>query len=285
MNIYHLSNYVLKLPFSHLERGTRSRTRNFIDNIRAAGNTNINGALVETGRQILEAYQSDPHRANMLFLISDGRTNVGERDPIIMDRNFRNAKLDTPVILHTFSVGRSDNEQLLNRLTILNGGSLHQIQTEDLFNELLDVAIDKLRRECPLLSNIQFNYPNGSVEELTITSFPYFTKGQELIVSGRVLQGADDVIHMNITGNIRGGRRFTWRRSISLRLASESQNSCLNETMLAYLKVKEMNEEYILTNDDQLRDEITDISKRHHFVTNLTSLLVSEATNEQRVSR
>ena len=246
----------------------------------AGGGTNIDKALVAAGEQISAAFQSDPSRANLIFLISDGRTNKGELDPIKIDRNFRNAKLETPVILHTFLVGQSANDRLLKRLTILNGGKLYHIGIDGLTNELLDITINELGRACPLLSNIKFNYPDDSVEDLTLTSFPYFIKGQELIVSGRILQGAADVIHMNITGDIRGGRSLTWRRSISLRLAHESQNSYLSETMLAYLIVREKNQEYIFSNDDNLKDEIVNISKRYHFVTSLTSLLVSETLEE-----
>ena len=284
--MYEFLHKYVYLP--HLDRRTRRRALDFIDSIEADGRTNINNAVVEAGRQISEAFQSDPHRANLILLISDGRTNGGELIDNKIDANFRKAKMETPVILHTFSVGPSDNERLLKRLTILNGGSLHHIRTEALFDELLDVTINKLRLECPLLSNIQFNYPDGSVEDLTLTSFPYYIKGQELIVSGRILQGSADILHMNITGNIRGGRSITWRRSISLRLANESQNSCLNETMLAYLNVTDLYDEYrvqfgysLTMRQLELKKQIVDISKLYHFVTNFTSLLVSENSNER----
>ena len=203
--------------------------------------TNINDPIVEAAEQILAAFQSDPNKANVVFLISDGYANWGETDPIRIDRNFRNSKGNAPVVLHTFSVGNSDNYALLKRLTIFNGGDLHYIKPSNLYEDIRKIYKEV---ECPLLSNIQFNYPDGSVEDLTLTSFPYFFRGQELIVSGRILQGSADILHMNITGNIRDGRSFTWRRSISMRLANESQNSCLNETMLAYLKVAKKYEEY-----------------------------------------
>ena len=198
----------------------------FIEGISATGGTNINTPMVEAAEQMFAAFQTDPNRANLVFLISDGGANSGVTDAIQIDRNFRNAKRDAPIVLHTFSVGDSHNYALLKRLTIFNSGDLHYITPNTIVNSRLDEDIRKIYKEveCPLLSNIQFNYPEGSVEGLTLTSFPYFFKGQELIVSGRILRGEDDVIHMNITGNIRGGRRITWRRSISLRLANESQN-------------------------------------------------------------
>ena len=253
----------------------------FIANIEADGWTNIDGAVVEAGRQIFEAFQSDVHRANLIFLISDGKANRGELNACIIDLNFREAKGETPVIFHSISV-QSDNNQLLYRLTMLNGGSLHHMENNSvgLREEILNITIRKLHTECPVLTNIQFNYPDGSLENLTMTSFPYYIKGQELIVSGRILQGSADLIHMSITGNIRGGRRFTLRRSINLRQPTESQDSCLNETMLEYLRVKEKYEKYSITNDDNLKAEIIDISKRYHFVTNLTSFLVSENLDE-----
>ena len=155
-------------------------------------------------------------------------------------------------------------------LTIYNNGSFHYISNDDVQNGRL---IDELRTtyqdyRCPLLSNINFNYPNGSVDQLTVSSFPYFFKGQELVVSGRILSGEDDYIRMSITGVIGNGRTITWRRIISARLASQREEGCLIDKMSAYMRVKQSYTKYLYNPTEELKNEIIKQSKLNHFVTN-----------------
>ena len=171
---------------------------------------------------------------------------------------------------------------MLRRLSVYNNGEHNHIAKDTQLSE----SVVKIYREveCPLLTDIKFNYPDGSVDQVTVNSFPHFYKGQELIVSG-ILKGDADILRMNITGKIRGGSTFTWRRSISIRLANTDEDSCLIDKMRAYMDVKDKYSQYELTlelggDDEDLKDEIIQISKENHFVTNLASLLVSESTGE-----
>ena len=238
----------------------------------------MNDPLVTAAQHLYTAFQEDPNRANLIHLISDGRANIGVTNADDINTNFRNAQGNAPIVMNTFSVGRYANNGLLSKLTVFNTGRLHYISDAT----VRDVGLnDELTRvfddyKCPILSNVTFNYPDGSVDQLTITSFPYFFKGQELAVSGRILSEEDDYIHMTITGVTGSGRTVTWRRIISMRLASQSEEECLVDKMSAYMRVKQNYTDYLYRPTEELKDYIIEQSKQNHFVTNLTSLLVSE---------
>ena len=268
----------------HVEFSKKYEAINFINDIRASGLTDINGGSVAAVQQIVDGFNADPNRANLIFLISDGHANIGEINPDQIDRNIRNAKGNVPLAFHSFPVGRRADIKLLRRLTVYNNGELHPITDKTVTQNGLSEEIRRVYTsvECPLLSNVKFSYPDGSVEDDTLNSFPYFFNGQELIVSGKILNGSADLIQMQITGTIRTGETITWRRRINIRLANPQEDDCLNNTLRAYLDVKKKYNDYseLLTftgqEDYQLKQEIIDASKRHHFVTNLTSLLVSK---------
>ena len=137
----------------------------------------MNDPLVTAAQHLYTAFQTDRNRANLLYLISDGHANSGlvtNADDI--NTNFRNALGNVPIVMNTYSVGSNANNGLLLKLTDCNTEYLHYISDETVNDFGLSEELIKTYEDykCPLLSNVNFNYPDGSVDQLTRTSFPYF---------------------------------------------------------------------------------------------------------------
>ena len=242
----------------------------------------MNDPLVTAAQHLYTAFQEDPNRANLIHLISDGHANSGVTNADDINTNFRNAQGNIPIVMNTYSVGSNANNGLLSKLTVFNTGRLHYISDETVndFGLSDELTITYLHYRCPILSNVNFNYPDGSVDQLTITGFPYLFKGQELAVSGRILSGEDDFIRMTITGVIGSGRTITWRRIISMRLVNQREHSCLIDRLSAYMEVKQTLEKYSYYPTQEIKNKLIELSKQNHLVTALTSLLVSESSQE-----
>ena len=131
---------------------------------------------------------------------------------------------------------------------------------------------------CPLLSEINFNFPNGNVLNLSVTSFPTYYRGDEILVSGEILSG--DTVSFEVTASRSGGVDFRYQGLIEVFLGEPAEKEfCLEGQLHAYQLIRQSLEQVSAAETTEekeiLKSQILEYALRFRFVTDLTSLIVS----------
>jgi len=159
-----------------------------VEQLEAAGETNINGALIKAltilthvkQKGVLDGVQP------MVFFLTDGHPTVGVTDTIEILNNVRNANkvIQTPIFSLAF--GRKTDFKMLRLLSVQNLGFARKIYTAS----DASLQLEGLYKEVssPILSNVSFDYLNSSIvtQSLTDTAFHTFYQGGEMVVAGMV---------------------------------------------------------------------------------------------------
>ena len=135
---------------------------------------------------------------------------------------------------------------------------------------------------CPLLSEINFKFPDGNVFNLSVTSFPTYYRGDEILVSGEILSG--DKISYEVTANRTGSINFKYQGQIEVFLGELEEELCLEAQLHAYQLIRQTLEQaYAAETTEErefLRSQILEYALKFRFVTDLTSLIVSPLLSE-----
>ena len=130
---------------------------------------------------------------------------------------------------------------------------------------------------CPLLSEINFNFPNGNVINVSVISFPTYYRGDEILVSGEILSG--DTVSFEVTANKSGGVGYRHQGLIEVFLGELEEELCLEAQLHAYQLIRQNLEQIsaAVTTEERefLKSQILEYALRFRFVTDLTSLVVS----------
>lgn len=181
-------------------RHERKRALAFIEKIKAAGETNINDALLTALRG-----NPVPNRQRIIVLLTDGAgvTNA----PRILE-NITGANAEQTRIF-VFGVGDDLNVHLLDRLAVNNGGTYHHLEP----NEDIEMAVSSLFRliNDPILTNIEIDFGDIATEDVYPQKLPddLFSHEQHTLV-GRYRGNGNT--RLKLRGHINGEEhKFTKR--------------------------------------------------------------------------
>lgn len=243
----------------------------FIDELEAKGGTNIGDAL-NSGKSLLKAAGDRPA---YLVLLTDGEPTVGETSLKGLAASLENRNLR----VFDFGVGYDVNTRLLNRLSSDNHGTAQFVEPGESLEVALSSFYDKIR--APMMSDVEIKFNGVTVKDTYPRSVKDLFAGNQVLLLGRYK--GSGAAKLEITGKVNGAlKSFSFPLEFSGADASSSHLTRLwAMRRIGYLtEVAQANGE-----NKEVIDEIIELSKRHGIITNYTSFLVTDPSENNRIVR
>uniref|UniRef100_A0A452FV98 Inter-alpha-trypsin inhibitor heavy chain 2 n=1 Tax=Capra hircus TaxID=9925 RepID=A0A452FV98_CAPHI len=266
--------------------------KNYIEKIQPSGGTNINEALLRAIFILNEANNLgmlDPNSVSLIILVSDGDPTVGELKLSKIQKNVRQNIRDN-ISLFSLGIGFDVDYDFLKRLSNDNRGIAQRIYG----NQDTSVQLKKFYNQVstPLLRNVQFNYPQTSVTDVTQNSFPNYFGGSEIVVAGKVdpeklgqLQSiitatsANAELVLETLAEMDGLEDFLSK--------DKHADPDFTKKLWAYLTINQLLAERSLAPTAAEKRKITktilQMSLDHHIVTPLTAMVIENEAGDERM--
>uniref|UniRef100_A0A8C9K7R0 Inter-alpha-trypsin inhibitor heavy chain H3 n=1 Tax=Panthera tigris altaica TaxID=74533 RepID=A0A8C9K7R0_PANTA len=161
--------------------------RTFVKNIDDQGMTNINDGLLRGISMLNKAREehSVPERStSIVIMLTDGDPNVGESRPEKIQENVRNA-IGGKFPLYNLGFGNNLNYNFLESMALENHGLARRIYEDSDANLQLQGFYEEVAN--PLLTDVEVEYPENAIQDLTQSAYQHFYDGSEIVVAGRLL--------------------------------------------------------------------------------------------------
>ena len=264
----------------------RDKLNEIVNNIRARGLTNFDGAL-QDGMDVMEKFvnKSDTDCVHLMVALTDGAPTSGHTtNPDEIAQRFKNKvkhfseitkKAFYPYLLG-FGSNNDLNFNLLQKLAAENQGFFHRIyKGSDVEKQLIEFFKEIA---CPVLCSMQLKFQKpGLVKNVTQTDFTgCFFDGSQLLVAGRINRALRRGSRVTLRGSSADGNKVL-RSNRIINLQSGSNGTSLVERTWAYLQISQTLEIVKKLSGEEkeaLEKEILQLSLQYKFVTRLTSLVV-----------
>ena len=255
--------------------------------MRADGVTGANEGLLaalEHGQKGLDRGELK-NKQTMIIFLSDGQPTSTTSTKLLRNVRVKNKKTQFPI--YSLAFGRGADFDLMVELSEESEAFPRQIY-EDSDAALQLEGFFKLISN-PLLSKVEINYIDDTVEDVSVTKTKTFFKGSEFIVTGRVKPG---------TSVIRCGWKGTgatpYQQDLSFCLLPPFIGSCINipppppprtqsqnfvKNLHAFLNIKQL----LKKDDSTSRGKALRLALDSNFVTELTSLIVHKKGEKDKV--
>ncbi|XP_028643373.1 inter-alpha-trypsin inhibitor heavy chain H3 [Grammomys surdaster] len=280
----------------HLVQATPANlkeARAFVKNINDQSMTNINDGLLR-GIEMLNKAREDhlvPERStSIVIMLTDGDANTGESRPEKIQENVRNA-IGGKFPLYNLGFGHNMNYIFLENLALENHGFARRIYEDSDANLQLQGFYEEVAN--PLLTNVEVEYPENAILDLTRNSYPHFYDGSEIVVAGRLVDRNMDNFKADVKGH--GALNdLTFTEEVDMKemdAALKEQGYIFGdyiERLWAYLTIEQLLEKRKNAHGDEKENitaEALELSLKYHFVTPLTSMVVTKPEdNEDQTS-
>ena len=243
------------------------RAKNFVEQIRAEGGTNINDALIDALKP--GAGRSSDGRPYLIVFLTDGQPTIGvtDLDKILQNVSGANA---SEVRLFVFGVGDDVNTNLLDRLAKENHGAREYIGDREDLEIKLSSFYRKVAR--PVLANLELTWNGLNVHDVYPRELPDLFAGGEVVVVGRYSGSGPAAIEVH------GERRGTRERHVyEVNLAATDTRHQFLPRLWALRKVGFLLDEIRLHGENkELVDAVVQLAIRHGIITPYTAYLVHE---------
>ncbi|XP_041636801.1 inter-alpha-trypsin inhibitor heavy chain H2 [Cheilinus undulatus] len=266
--------------------------KNYIQNIKPNGGTNINEALMRAVQMLVRASNQgliDPRSVSMIILVSDGDPTVGEIRLRTIQKNVKRVMREE-YSLFSLGIGFDVDYDFLERIAMENRGMAQRIYANHDAAEQLRMFYSQV--SSPLLRQITIQFPEDSVSEVTQNSFDKFFSGSEIVVAGKVLPSDSNTLTSFTTAAA---------ARLDIRLETEADTMELDQELAkqqhsftgfakqlwAYMTVKQLISERALAPSAAKKRKITQrimaLAVEHQFVTPLTAMLVESEDATERL--
>nr|XP_022331449.1 inter-alpha-trypsin inhibitor heavy chain H4-like [Crassostrea virginica] len=269
-------------------------SKNYVNNIKSGGGTNIDLALKE-GIKRLTQISGNKGRAPVLVFLTDGEATVGETNT---ERILENLKRENEAEIPIFSLafGQGADFDIVKRVAAQNNGFGRKIYEDS--DAALQIAGFYKEISTVLMKNVSFNYIDGTLydTEVTTTKFNTYFKGSEMVVAGKVRDLNKLQSGLTVNGTGVGNREIEipvprmwctilpWPPRPPMPFTTPTppvttRNPSIMEKLWAYLTIKQLlkdKDALDSTNEIKtLNDKIIQLSLKYQFVTPLTSMVVT----------
>ncbi|XP_074054311.1 inter-alpha-trypsin inhibitor heavy chain H4-like isoform X2 [Macrotis lagotis] len=255
----------------------------FLSNTQALGVTNLNEAILVAVRMLNEINKKQLLPAgsvSMVILLTDGNPTEGETRLEKIQENVK-ILMNGQYHLYCLSFGFDINYAFLEKLALDNGGMVQRIYD----NSEADLQLQDFYQEVanPLLTKVEFHYPDNAVELLTQDNFKVFFKGSELVVAGKLTPQAPDLFIAQVRGQS-NTQNLSFQKEVNIVKEEEVFEDPKNifngfmERLWAYLTIQQLLEKAISASDPEkqsLKARALDLSLNFSFVTPLTCMVVN----------
>ncbi|XP_045349110.1 inter-alpha-trypsin inhibitor heavy chain H3 isoform X2 [Leopardus geoffroyi] len=263
--------------------------RTFVKNIDDQGMTNINDGLLRGISMLNKAREehSVPERStSIVIMLTDGDPNVGESRPEKIQENVRNA-IGGKFPLYNLGFGNNLNYNFLESMALENHGLARRIYEDSDANLQLQGFYEEVAN--PLLTGVEIEYPENAIQDLTQSAYQHFYDGSEIVVAGRLL----DEDMNNFKADVKGHgaiNDLTFTEEVDMKemeKALKEQDYIFGnyiERLWAYLTIEQLLEKRKNAHGEEkenLTAQALDLSLKYHFVTPLTSMVVTKPEDNE----
>jgi Ca-activated chloride channel family protein len=248
----------------------RKAAHAWINRLTAAGSTDINRALLEALGQ-LQVKQVNQHPGYILFL-TDGLPTQGETEVERILANAQNNKPEqTSLRLFTFGVGYDVNTDLLDTLSQELGGRSNYVRPDEAIDEEVSQFYSGI--STPVLVDTALSFgQNVVVDETYPYPLPDLFAGDQLVLVGRYAKGGQATVTLRGVAN---GQKMSFQYPGQTLVQSGGEPFVAR--LWATRKIGALLEQVRRSGPDQeLIDEIVNLSLTYGIVTPYTSYLVVE---------
>ncbi|XP_070594764.1 inter-alpha-trypsin inhibitor heavy chain H3-like [Erythrolamprus reginae] len=266
-----------------------NQSKEFIQQIRASGGTNFHDGIM-TGIEILnKGYElkSVPERsASLVITLSDGAANDGVTDPTQIQENVKNAtKGQYPI--YNLGFGYDLDYAFLERIARENNGVARRIYADSDAALQLQGFYDEVAN--PLLTEVELDYKENAISDLTQNCFKHYYDGSEIVVAGRITD--NDLNSITAEVKAQGALNevtYTEQADVEETVkAFEEQQYIFGEYIerfWAYLTIQQLLEARSVAKGDEkgnITAKALELSLRYKFVTPLTSMVVTKPEDNE----
>lgn len=270
------------------------KAKRFVENIEAAGGTNIEDAL----HAALKLLQNDPGKAKMIVFLTDGLPTVGETniDTILKhvkewnvtvakaddtNAHFRTVGLAPPngnsARIFCFGLGYDVNVPFLDRLADLGNGDSDYIKPQEDVESRVSSFFAKVAS--PVLSNVNIAFDGMETYDIYPKTMPDLFKGSQLVVTGRFRGNGAGTVRLS---GLTSGSEESFKLAVKSGEA-DGLNSYIPR-IWAQRKLGYLIDQIRLSDNPagqkEVLDEIVRLSREYGIITEYTSFLIDEP--EQR---
>nr|XP_051706994.1 inter-alpha-trypsin inhibitor heavy chain H3 isoform X3 [Oryctolagus cuniculus] len=263
--------------------------RAFVKSIQDQGSTNLNDGLLR-GISMLNTAREEhrvPERStSIVIMLTDGDANSGESRPEKIQENVRNA-IGGKFPLYNLGFGNNLNYNFLESLALENDGFARRIYEDSDANLQLHGFYEEVAN--PLLTSVEMEYPKNAILDLTQNSYQHFYDGSEIVVAGRLADEDMNSFKADVKGHgALNDLTFTEEVDLKETEAALKEREYIFgnyiERLWAYLTIEQLLEKRKNARGEEkenLTAQALDLSLKYHFVTPLTSMVVTKPEDNE----
>uniref|UniRef100_A0A8D0GCP1 Inter-alpha-trypsin inhibitor heavy chain 4 n=1 Tax=Sphenodon punctatus TaxID=8508 RepID=A0A8D0GCP1_SPHPU len=252
--------------------------KNHVKTIRARGGTDINKALLTSASALDKAISAEllPERSvSMIILLTDGQPTV---DVETIQKNIKMA-IGGNYFLYCLGFGFDVSYKFLEKMALDNGGVARRIYEDS--DAALQLQGFYHEVATPILKEVEIQYPEDAVLELTQNDFKLFFDGSEIIVAGKI-NNETETFPLEIKAKT--VREANVREKEQVFQHQKYIFGNFIERLWAYLTIQQLLEKSVSAEREEqksLEARVLELSLKHSFVTPLTSMVVTKPEDQQ----
>ncbi|XP_060544999.1 LOW QUALITY PROTEIN: inter-alpha-trypsin inhibitor heavy chain H3-like [Pantherophis guttatus] len=262
-----------------------NQSKEFISHIQDSGATDLNGGLLTGIDMLNKAHEtkSVPERsASLVIMLTDGDPTAGVTNLGQIQENAKNATKGRYPI-YNLGFGYDVDYAFLERIATENNGVARRIfEDSDAALQLQHGFYDEVAN--PLLTEVELDYKENAISDLTQNSFKHYYDGSEIVVAGRITD--NDLNSITAEVKAQGAlNEVTYSEQADVEettKAFKEQQYIFGEYIerfWAYLTIQQLLEARAVAQGDE-KENITakalELSLKYKFVTPLTSMVVTK---------
>ncbi|XP_067288464.1 inter-alpha-trypsin inhibitor heavy chain H3a isoform X1 [Pseudorasbora parva] len=292
------TNFVVWRP--HLSKATKENVQaaqDYVKTIEVIGGTELHDAVIHGVEMLYEEQRNGTAPKNMvlmIILLTDGEPNQYPRSLPEIQESIRNA-INGNITVFSLAFGKDADYGFLDTLSKQNNGLVRRIYEDSDAPLQLKGFYEEV--SSPLLSEVNFHYPDNTVNSLTRSHFKQLFNGSEIMVAGQ-LNDLNDINNFAIEVSAQG-----FENNFELKGQANAQKwetifpdeeyifGDFTERLWAYLTIQELLDKKDKGSPEEKGNATADalrLSLKYNFVTPLTSMVVTkpedEATNDMFIA-
>uniref|UniRef100_A0A8C4V0B5 Inter-alpha-trypsin inhibitor heavy chain H3 n=1 Tax=Falco tinnunculus TaxID=100819 RepID=A0A8C4V0B5_FALTI len=174
--------------------------RKFVRSIDTEGMTNLYGGIMRGIDMLNDAHEGKlvPKRsASIIIMLTDGQPNVGISNTQDIQAHVKKA-IEGKYTLYNLGFGYGVDYNFLEKMALENKGLARRIYPDSDAALQLQGFYDEVSN--PMLTDVELNYPENEISDLTKNSFKHFYDGSEIVVAGRFIDNNQNYLAVDVRG-------------------------------------------------------------------------------------
>lgn len=254
-------------------RANRDKANDFVQDLKAMGATAIDDALAKA----LALHTGDSDRPFVIVFLTDGQPTIGTTDTDEILAHVKKWNTGGRRIF-CFGIGTDVNTHLLDSIAEQTRAFSQYVLPEEDLEIKVSSFFSKIKE--PVLANPELKF-TGDIRtaKLYPSPLPDLFKGEQVVVVGRYSGHGDSAVV--IEGKVNGQ---TKRFSEDVHFPEESSENSFIPKLWATRRVGYLLDQIRLHGEnDELRDEVTDLARKYGIVTPYTAYLIAEDETRRSV--